>query len=262
MLGDFKNSKNNSGMLPYADSVEMARKYSDIIGQTAPTLERIGDLSVIAMITAGNANQYYDDSAYGWQYANIIPGTNRTYREMQAPAQSWVQSSVNAGWSTYLRAEDQFQARLRQSGATSYRQNKPLAEERAQFITDLGNNPLFSDWYRDYRDFGSSRTQSAVYMMESVLNNERFMQDQADNQIWQVAPLYLEARNTTLAWLAERGGSIDAQKNSDIRAYWDGVRADLAGYSTQWASFSNRWLNGDDDPEEPGVTFANAEVTV
>jgi hypothetical protein len=99
-------------------------------------------------------------------------------------------------------------------------------------------------------------------MMESVLNNERFMQDQADNQIWQVAPLYLEARNTTLAWLAERGGSIDAQKNADIRAYWDGVRADLAGYSTQWASFSNRWLNGDDDPEEPGVTFANAEVTV
>ena len=262
MLGDFKNSKNNAGMLPYADSVEMARKYSDIIGQTAPTLERIGDLSVIAMITAGNANQYYDDSAYGWQYANIIPGTNRTYREMQAPAQSWVQSSVNAGWSTYLRAEDQFQARLRQSGATSYRQNKPLAQERAQFIKDLGNNPLFSDWYRDYRDFGSSRTQSAVYMMESVLNNERFMQDQADNQIWQVAPLYLEARNTTLAWLAERGGSIDAQKNADIRAYWDGVRADLAGYSTQWASFSNRWLNGDDDPEEPGVTFANAEVTV
>jgi len=261
MIGDFKNSRNNAGMLPYADSVELAKKYSNIIGETAPTLEKIGDLSVISMVTAGNANQYYDDSAYGWQYANVIPGTNRSYREMQSPAQSWVQSSVNAGWATYLRAEDGFQARLRQSGATSYRQNKALGEERQQYLADLGNNPLFADWYRDYRDFGSSRNQSAIYMMETLVNNQQFMEDQADNQIWQVAPLYLQARNTTLQWLQEQGGSIDAEKNANIRAYWDGVRSDLAGYSTQWAAFSNRWLNGDDDPENPGVTFTASEVT-
>lgn len=262
MLGDFSNSQNNAGMLPTADSVERARKYSDVIAEVAPGLEERGDLSVLTMIAMGNANQLYDDSAYGWQFANTIPGINRSFREMQKPEQSWVQSDVNAGWATYLRAEDQFKARLRQSGKTSYRSNPQLQAERNQYIADLASNPMFENWYRDYKDFGSSRTRSSIYVMETLVNNQRFMNDNADSDIWQIAPLYLYHRNAVLQTLAQRGNKgIDSDGNEDVRAYWDQVRADLEASSTQWSSFTSRFLNGDDDPEEPGVTFSGQTMT-
>ena len=255
MLGDWSNTQNNAGMLPTTDSVEQARKYSDIIGKAAPGLEERGDMSVLTMLTMGNANQLYDDSAYGWQFANVIPGTNRSYREWQTPAQSWVQSDVNAGWATYLRGEDVFKARLRASGATSYRGNQALKAERDSWLSAMASNPFFENWYKDYKDFGSSRTRSAIYMMETLVNDQRWMTDNKDNQIWQFAPLYLMHRNKVIEAVQASGKGIDADGNESIRAYWDQVRADLDASSTQWSSFSSRFLNGDDDPEAPGVSF-------
>lgn len=255
MLGDFSNTQNNAGMLPTADSVERARKYSDIIAKAAPGLEERGDLSVLTMLTMGNANQLYDDSAYGWQFANMIPGVNRSFREYQKPAQSWVQSDVNAGWATYLRAEDQFKARLRQSGATTYRANPQLKAERDAYIADLRDNPFFENWYRDYKDFGSSRTRSSIYMMETLVNDERWMRDNGQSDIWQNAQLYLYHRNVVLEAVRQSGKGINADGNEQIRGYWDQARADLEANSTQWTSFSSRFLNGDDDPEVPGVSF-------
>lgn len=212
-------------------------------------------MSVLTMLTMGNANQLYDDSAYGWQFANVIPGTNRSFREYQKPAQSWVQSDVNAGWATYLRAEDQFKARLRQSGATTYRANPELKAERDAFIADLRDNPFFDNWYKDYKDFGSSRTRSAIYMMETLVNDPRWMEDNGDSDIWQNAMLYLFHRNQVLAAVEQSGKGINAEGNEQIRSYWDQTRADLDANSTQWSAFASRFLNGDDDPETPGVSF-------
>lgn len=257
LLGDFSNSANNAGMLPTADSVERARKYSGIIRETAAGLDERGDMSVLTMLTMGNANQLYDDSAYGWQYANVIPGTNRSFREWQSPAQSWVQSDVNAGWATYLRGEDAFEARARQMGALSYRDVPQLKAERDAWLADLRDNPFFENWYRDYKDFGSSRTRSAIYLMEKLITNEQFMNDNWDNTIWQIAPLYLQHRNMVLQAVAESGlPTINSPGNENIRAYWDQVRADLkARDPMQWGAFVNRFLNGDENPETPGVTF-------
>ena len=254
VLGDFSNSRNVAGMMPYADSVEAAKKYSGLIGEIAPGLEKIGDMSVISMLTMGNANQLYDDSAYGWQFANKIPGINRSYREMQTPDQSWVQSDVNAGWTTYLMNMDGLKARLRQSGATSFRANPALDQERRDMIAGLADNPFFSNWYRDYKDFGSSRTMSAVYAMQSALGNKEFMADNAESDIWQRASLYLYHRNIVLDAIKKSGKTIDNKSNVDIRNYWDQIRSDLES-NTQWSAFAERFLNGDDNPEEPGVTF-------
>lgn len=254
MLGDFSNSQANAGMLANADSVERARKYSRIIAKTAPVLDERGDMSVLTMLTMGNANQLYDDSAYAWQYANRVPGTNKSYREWQSAEQSWIQSDVNAGWATYLRGEDAFQARLRQLGATSYSQVPQLQAERDAWLGDMANNPFFENWYRDYKDYGSSRTMSAVYFMNELVNDTQFMEDNKDSIIWQFAPQYLYHRNQVLTALQQSGKGIDNPQNSQIRDYWDQVRADLNSYP-QWAAFSNRFLNGDDQPDAPGVTF-------
>ena len=54
--------------------------------------------------------------------------------------------------------------------------------------------------------------------------------------------------------LAGREGGIDNSDNEDIRNYWDQARAFLK-QSPEWTAFANRFLNGDDDPQSPGVQF-------
>ena len=253
MIGDWSNSKNISGMGAYADSVEAARKYGDVIAQVSPTLDRMGDLSAISILTmGGSASSLYDDSAYGWQFSNTIPGVNRSFREMQKPEQSWAQSKINAGWTTYITKMDELDARLKQAGITSYRYHPELKAEKDAFIADMANNPLFYEWYQDYKEFGSSRTNSAITTMQAAVANDKFMTDHKDSPIWQAVPQYLYHRQVVLDTLKGRTGSINASDNEDVRQYWDDARAYLA-QNPDWAAFSNRFLNGDEDPSDPGV---------
>lgn len=259
MIGDFSNSKNYAGMGPYANSVEIARKHADLINQVSPSLERLGDLSVLSMLTMGaTSSSLYDDSAYGWQFANNIPGVNVNFRATQTPEQSWAQSRVNTGWTVYIAKMDELEARLKQSGATSFRQNPELKAERDQFLAGMAENPLFKEWWEDYKEFGSSRTLAAISTMEAALVNESFMAEYGNTSIWTKAREYLYHRSVVTSELAkpERAGtSIDNNDNQDVRDYWDQARSYLS-QDPEWAAFSNRFLNGDDNPQQPGVQVA------
>ena len=256
MIGDFSNSKNYSGMGPYTNSVEIARKYSYLINDVSPSLEKLGDLSVLSMMTMGaTAGALYDDSAYGWQFANNIPGVNVNFRELQTPEQSWEQSRINTGWTVYISKMDELDARLKQSGYESYRQAPELKAERDEFLAQMAANPLFQGWWQDYKEFGSSRTLSSITLMERLINDEKFMSEYGNTPIWSKAQLYLYHRNVVRQEMAGREGSIDNNDNQDVRDYWDQARADLKS-DPEWSSFANRFLNGDDDPEDPGVQIA------
>lgn len=255
MIGDYSNSKNISGMGPNTNAVRAARRYSNLIAKVSPDLENMGDLSVISMLTMSNAGDLYDDSAYAWQFTNSIPGVSDNFRAYQTPEQAWAQSRVNAGWSTYMRKMDELDARLRQSGYTSYRSNDALRMERDNFIASLRDNPMFEGWYEDWNEHGSSRTLSAIKMMTDALQDNTFMADNKENPIWMKAAMYLHFRQVTLDALSQVEGGINNQDNHEIRDFWDQQRANLAASDTEWAAFANRFLNGDDDPQQPGVSF-------
>lgn len=255
MIGDYSNSKNVAGMMPYADSVEIARKHSDLINKVAPSLEKLGDLSVLSVLTMGaSSTALYDDSAYGWQFSNNIPGVNINFRERQTPEQSWVQSQTNTGWTLFISKMDELEARMKQMGASSIRQVPELQAEKDAFLDKMESNPLYNAWWRDYKDFGSSRTVSTITVMEQALTNEKFMAEYGNTPIWSAAQQYLTFRQNVMAELANRSGSINNSDNQDIRDYWDQARAYLK-QSPEWTSFANRFLNGDEDPENTGVQF-------
>jgi hypothetical protein len=256
MIGDFSNSKNYSGMGPYADSVGIARKYSYLINEMSPSLEKLGDLSVLSMMTMGaTSSALYDDSAYGWQFSNAIPGVNVNFREMQKPEQAWTQSRINTGWTMYISKMDELDARLKQAGYDSYRQAPELKAERDAFLAQMAENPLFFEWWQDYKEFGSSRTLSSIALMERLTTDEKFMAEYGNTNIWANAKSYLYHRNLVMQEMASREGSIDNNDNEIVRDYWDQVRAQLK-QDPDWAAFANRFLNGDDDPESPGVQIA------
>ena len=257
MLGDWSNSKNNAGMMPYADSVEAARKYSNIIEDVAPTLKEGGNLNVLSMLVNDNPDAFYDGTAYGWQYSNQIPGVSDNFREMQTPQEAMVNAQRNAGWTEYISRMDQLDALLQQRGLTSYRSSdaKDLREMRNASIAQLRDNPMYAGWYQDYQDHGSTRTQGALNLMNRALSDEQFVEDHADSDVWQSAYEYLQYRNIVTDMLSKVPGGINADGNEYIREFWDNRRQELINKSTGWGTFSNRFLNGDEDPQNLGVQF-------
>lgn len=261
MLGDFSNTKNIAGAMPTADAVGAARKYSNIIQDVSAGLN--DDLSVLGMILNDNPNAFYDDSAYGWQLSNQIPGVTEKFRELQTPEMAWRESQKNAGWTAYIKLMDTLDALLQERGLTSYRSSQAadLRQMKADAVEQLRSNPLYAGWYDDYKDFGSTRTVNAVSLMTRALQDKQFVKDHAESPIWQAASEYLWHRNNVLSILKERNqGTINNEANQDVRAYWDEIRAGLVNGYNGWGTYANRYLNGDDDPVEPGTEFADLQV--
>jgi hypothetical protein len=124
-----------------------------------------------------------------------------------------------------------------------------------QTIAKLRDNPLYSGWYQDYEQFGSTRTQGAVRLMQQALSNQEFIDDHADSTVWQAAYQYLQYRSQVMDALASRSNGINNSDNEDIRVFWDNRRQELINKYEGWGTFSNRFLNGDEDPENLGVQF-------
>jgi hypothetical protein len=91
--------------------------------------------------------------------------------------------------------------------------------------------------------------------MEQALSNQEFVDDHADSRVWQAAYQYLQFRNMVMDTLATRTGGINNSANEDIRVFWDAQRQELINKYEGWGTFSNRFLNGDEDPENLGVQF-------
>ena len=257
MLGDWSNSKNVAGMPAYANSVEAARKYSNIITDVAPGLSDSGNLSVLSMLVNSDPNAFYDGTAYGWQMSNQIPGVSEYFREMQTPEEALAQAQRNAGWTEFISRMDYLDALLQQRGLTSYRSAgaEDLREMKNQTIAQLRDNPMYAGWFQDYEAYGSTRTEGALRLMQRALSDEQFVQDNADSEIWQAAYQYLQYRDMTMQMLQQSGAGINNKNNQYIREFWDNRRQELINKYDGWGTFVNRFLNGDEDPQNLGVQF-------
>ena len=257
MLGDFSTSKNVSGMPATAESVGAARRYSNIIRDLAPEFSQNGDMSVLSMLVNRDPNAFYDASAYSWQFSEQIPGVTDYFRELQNPEQALLESQKNAGWTEYISRMDYLDALLQQRGLTSFRQAgaEDLRQMKEQTIQAMKANPLYTGWYTDYEDFGSTRTMSALRLMERALSDQQFVADNQENEVWGAAAEYLQHRSVVLNALATRENGINHESNRDIRDYWDQARQGLINRVDGWGTFANRFLNGDEDPENLGVQF-------
>jgi hypothetical protein len=224
--------------------VERAREYDYLLQQVAGD---ITDLSTLGMVLNGDPNSFYDESAYAWQFVTKIPGTNRTFRELQSPEQALKQARVNAGWTVWLQFKDHQQAILDQSGKT-LRNSPDMMESQRNMLEKMRTDPLYEGWYEDKMDFGSTRTADTIKVMSTFLSDEKFVADNAGNPVWIAAYEYLNVRNEVIDILREAGGSIDAKKNIQIRGFWDNYRNDLVKRYNGWGTFSERYLSNDDDP--------------
>jgi hypothetical protein len=150
---------------------------------------------------------------------------------------------------------DQTQALLQQRGLNSLQSRgaEDLAANKKRFIEAANNNPLYSGWYDDYINFGSTRVVDSVKTLEAALSNKEFMTDHADDPIWQGAYQYVTVRNEVVDALAA-ATSTDQRKM--IRAEWATFRTSLINTYNKWGTIANRYLDGDDDPTAPSTQMS------
>jgi hypothetical protein len=94
--------------------------------------------------------------------------------------------------------------------------------------------------------------------MEAALDDDKFVEDHAGDPLWESAAQYLELRRDVITLVNASGSGINAEVNQQIRDLWDRGRQKLINQSTKWASIANRYLNGDDDPMNPGANLSQA----
>ena len=138
---------------------------------------------------------------------------------------------------------------------TSYAQSPALEQEKNAFLIQMSNDPMYQGWFIDYNDFGSQRTEGTVLTMKAALSDPVFVSDHLDDPIWQAASEYLKGRAQVESVLAAQGGGeITSLKNMNIAQWWNQFRSNLKNVPG-WDVFANRYLDGDDDPTNTGVSI-------
>ena len=248
---------------PKLGMVETANRYQNLIGDISASLGATGDLSVLSMLFSDNPDALFDGSIYAWQKENNIPGVSEMWRRRVSPEEALVNDAKNAGWVRYLRMNEQLKARLAEKGLTSFGQSPQLSAERDAFIAQMANDPLYQTWFKDWQDHGSTRTISTVQLMQRTLSDPQFVADHKESPVWSAANQYLEGRAMVINELNNSPSQdIGANSNIHIQRWWDDFRANLENTNPHWAAFSGRFLDGDNNPVNPGVSFGMQMIGV
>ena len=240
---------------PVAGMVEKSNRYDSLIRSVSAELGSAGYLSSLSMLFSDNANGIFDGSIYSWQKVNNIPGTNTTWRERLTPEEAMIQDSKDAGWTKYTQFTEALKARVAEKGLKNISDSPSLQAEKDNFILQMANDPLYRAWYTDWQDFGSQRTVSTVKVMQAALLDPTFAQDHANSPVWSAAKQYLDGRAYVLNELARTGSNLTSMRNLPLKRWWDQYRADLETSVPDWGVFATRYLDGDDDPQNPGVSY-------
>jgi hypothetical protein len=251
-----------AGLDATAESYRLVKNHSDLIGAVAPILERNDTLSVIGILS-GSSNGDYDPSFSAAQQLAKIPNTNRAFREVANPARQFVDSQISAGWAQYLRNMDVINAKLAERGLKSLQSRgaENLRDMRDAMIESLRRDPRFTAWYGDYKSGVSSRTLDSVATIEAALGNQKWRDANEENPIWGyggAAEQYMYARQQTIEALDT---TSNPEQRAEIKAQWQAFRFDLGMRFPDWGAKQDRYLTGDDNPEDPQIIITgNAPI--
>jgi hypothetical protein len=252
-----KITKNIGGANPSPETVADIKTLDPLIRQVAQT---VGDdnLSVLGILVNNRSSVVeYETSAYAWEKATKIPGTNREWREIQSPQQSIAEQQRVAGWAVYSREIDKIDARLASAGYKSYEAAGAQGFKNAKKIVvqTMLDNPDYAGWATDYLDRGGSKTLAAVQTMEAAVQDETFRQlliKEGKEQLLANMMEYTQQRRNLLQLLAASGHGIEHDNNIMLKTGWANIRQRLSESDVRWADIANRFLTGDDNPIAPG----------
>jgi hypothetical protein len=253
-----RSTESVAGLDATADSIRLAKNHSDLIGAVAPRLSNNNTLNLIGVL-AGNTRGDYDPSFSAAQQLANIPNTDRFFREVKNPAQAAIDTQISAGWAQYLRNMDVINAKLAERGLKSLRSAgaEDLMKLKKEMVARLRVDPRYEAWYGDYMSGVSSRTLDTVMVIQTALSDQRWRDAHKDDPIWGLngaADQYMYARDQVLEALAS---TDDSEVKKQIKEQWINFRFDLGMRFPDWGTKQERYLSGDEDPDQPQIVLTS-----
>lgn len=257
VLANTESTENVGGALSNTQTIRNIKKYSGFLQEVATGVGE-ENLDILGMfVNADMKESPYDPNSYRWMMTENIPGTNRKWREVNSGAEAMTEAQRQAGWVEYIKFKNALDGMLQDRGLESYRVKgaEDLKAYRDEFIDNMKDNPMYEGWATDYESMGSSKTYAAVNAIRKAISNEEFMADKADNKTWESAAIYLDYRDRLVQMVKESGVTLENEQNATLKAEWDAIRQELINRDLGWANIANRYLSGDDNPDESGASF-------
>lgn len=209
------------------------------------------------LVNNRNTSGDYNDSAYQWERARTIGGTDRQWRENQSPEQSELERQRLAGWTEYQKFMDGLDAQLTSAGFTNYSQSAaaPYRQARDRFIANMALRKDRQGWWMDYQDPGGARTQNAIMVMEKAVSSpefQRLMLENNKSSFLTAMSQYVYYRRGVINEMARSGLDWNSVENTPIRDAWLSIRQKLGDSDVRFSEILNRWLATDENPRFPG----------
>jgi len=124
------------------------------------------------------------------------------------------------------------------------RRARDLKGLRDEMITKLANENVA--WYDDYLDTDGSKTNRVIRGLTRILNDENFMQANADNPTWKSVGAYLVLRNQVAKELSKRKTkTLGAKANIELAKAFDAAVGRLKQDDIGFSDLYDRFLSQD-----------------
>lgn len=252
-----KITVNTGGADPTMQAASDIKTFDSLIGKITDAVpeENYNLLGIILNNRSAEAD--YNQSAYDFQKATTIAGTGKKFREVQSPQESQAERERIVGWTMYRKGMDFLDAQLASRGLKSYESSgaADLKASRQRMIMNMAQNPELQGWFVDFQDFGGSRTNGAVRVLELATTDETFVREMTaagKTQLLANMDTYVRARRFVIQQLTSTGTSINDPENFMLKESWAAIRQGLKNSDERWAAIADRYLTGDDEPTYPG----------
>lgn len=252
-----KVTRNIGGANPTPETVSDIETLAPLIRSITPDLGQ-NDMGVLGILVNNRrAPSAFEQSAYNWQRAAKIPGTNQEWRQVQSPEEATAERQRITGWTIYNQAIDRLDAMMKSAGITSYESvaGRPYKEAKNRLQENMLSNPDYAGWIVDFQDRGGSKTLSAVRVMEAAVQDDTFrnlMISSGKERLYGIMNEYVSNRRLLLQALEDSGHSIEHDSNVVLKIAWDSMRLKWRNEDERWAEIDSLYLSGDSNPQSPG----------
>lgn len=252
-----KITVNTGGADPTAQAASDIKTFDSLIAKITDAVpeENYNLLGII--LNNRSVEAEYNQYAYDFQKATTIAGTGKKFREVQSPQESQAERERIVGWTMYRKGMDFLDAQLASRGLKSYESAgaRDLKAARQRMVMNMAQNPELQGWFIDFQDFGGSRTNGAVRVLELATTDEKFVQEMTaagKTQLLANMDTYVRARRYVIQKLTSSGTSINDPENYMLKETWSRIRQGLKNSDERWAAIADRYLAADDEPTYPG----------
>lgn len=254
-------SKNNTGLRPTQEAVEMSKHYQDLINKVGP--------EYAGLIVGHEGEGKFSEGAYFYQKTHSSgPASLDTQRTNMSASEAWAEANEARGWKQYNSVMDGLYSELFDAGFKTFTDEgaEMLKAQRDAVLQVLGEptkgdgseNSFYNEaWSKAFNSLDRNKyDRRAADIWEIVNDPELWAKAQpTDDAVGIRSDIftlrgYLEQRRNFQVALIQRksgGGSDDplAQSNSDLKEQWDQMVMDFIEKDTKFSWVHSRWFSGD-----------------